>query len=121
MSIKWDGEGLPPVGCDCEIYDCETWNPVIIKYIGEKYVTTHRLDLDSEIVYCVAQRPEKFRPICTEAERRRNEIVQIMCNILGNGIHCDENSGYGKAWFKTYDAIAAGKIPGIRLTDDAGS
>ncbi|AXF76103.1 hypothetical protein LU604_10630 [Erwinia tracheiphila] len=117
MSIKWDGEGLPPVGCDCEIYDCETWNPVIIKYIGEKYVTTHRTDLDSEVVYCVAQRPEKFRPICTEADRRREAAIADMRNCVKNY----NNTSVIHAIEQVYDAIAAGKIPGIRLTDDAGS
>lgn len=123
MSIEWDGKGLPPVGCECEYafianYREKFSRGKVIAY-GKTNVFMQHWASENEFI----QPLEKiaFRPILTEPERRRNEIVQIMCNTFGNGIQCDEKSGYGKAWFEVYDAIAAGKIPGIRLTDDAGS
>lgn len=111
----WNGEGLPPVGCECELFDCEAWNPVRIKYVGDKYVTTHRIDLNSERVYRFAQRPEKFRPTRTEAERKRDDITGLMRYSCTNFNKTDVIHAVGEI----YDAIAAGKIPGIRLDGDA--
>ncbi|MDK2633130.1 hypothetical protein QMZ93_07210 [Pantoea stewartii subsp. indologenes] len=113
---EWNGEGLPPVGCECELFDCDTWNPVIIKFVGEKYVVTERTDLGYEVVYCLAERPERFRTSRTEEERKRKEsIASIYKNI---GIMARD--GGEQAAIDIYVAIAAGKIPGIRLTDEAG-
>lgn len=104
----WDGEGLPPVGCECELYDCEQWNPVRIKYVGEKYVVTDRTDLGYEVVYCLAEKPERFRPIRTESERKRDESVQALSDFFGHAAGLYNLLGL-------YDAIAAGKIPHITL------
>lgn len=116
--VEWSGEGLPPVGCECELFDCENWNPVIIKFVGDKYVVTERTDLGYEVVYCVAGRPERFRPILTEAERKRDEAGlaiyhAINWNAEGELLSPHRMEDYKKA----YDAIAAGKIPGIKLAD----
>jgi len=107
VNIEWKGVGLPPVGCECELYDCEQWNPVRIKYVGEKYVVTDRTDLGYEVVYCLAEKPERFRPVRTEAARKRDETIaalkQLKPQLVG------ELAGY------LYDEIAAGKIPHITL------
>lgn len=123
MSIEWDGNGIPPVGCVCEArvsshqpgFDC--WRKVKVVFTGNP--GSEREALVFDIRTTKPAWVDEFRPIITEAKRRRIETVQIMCNVLGNGIQCDENAGYGKAWFNAYDAIAAGKIPGIRLTDES--
>lgn len=107
----WGGEGHPPVGTECELLFCENWNPVIIKFVGEKYVVAERTDLGCEVVYCIAGMPERFRPIRTEAERKRDEFInQLMKELLFLG-HDREQAG------SLYDAIAAGKIPGVKLED----
>ncbi|MBC0853832.1 hypothetical protein [Pantoea stewartii] len=120
MSIEWNGEGLPPVGCECEAFDGVSWFPVVIvgRYDGFAFAWNYdyRKTLTVNDEHSI-----NFRPIRTEAERKRREIAQQMCNLFGNGIEIDEKEGYGKAWLDAYDAIAAGKIPGIRLTDDAGN
>ena len=113
---SWNGEGLPPVGCECELYDCEQWNPVRIKYVGEKYVVTDRTDLGYEVVYCLAEKPERFRPIRTEAERHREEVGRALFDAI-NWNQCDEpvSDSRMEDYRKAYDAIAAGKIPHITL------
>lgn len=112
----WDGEGLPPVGVRVQ-YTCKKFNPhrpateeglwyegTVIAY-HDGYVWTS----DNGI------RPlhnTNFRPIRTEAERKREEAVIAMakspkpCGLAIAGI-C----------FEIYDAIAAGKIPGVKLDD----
>lgn len=107
----WNGEGLPPVGCQCELFDCEDWNPVIIKFVGDKYVVTERTDLGYEVVYCVAERPERFRPIRSEADRKREEAINEIASLIGRGTFCDDAAGI-------YDAIADGKIPCVKLESD---
>lgn len=57
----------------------------------------------------------KFRPIRTEAERKRKEVVGVIAEL------CRSSASNGHSADLIYDAIAAGKIPGIRLTDDTGS
>jgi len=105
---QWDGEGLPPVGCECELFDCEEWNPVRIKFLGEKYVVTQRLDLGYEVVYCLVEHPDKFRPIRSEADKKRDAAIEKITNVMG--VFAVKEVGKD-----IYDAIAAGKIPGIRI------
>ena len=107
----WNGEGLPPVGCECELFDCENWNPVIIKFVGDKYVVTERTDLGYEVVYCVAERPERFRPILTEEEVSRAHAVEFLAQIIEYRHGCN-HVAMGR-WI--YDAIAGGEIPHITL------
>lgn len=104
----WDGEGLPPVGVECEFYDCESWNTVKIKFIGDKYVVLHDLKFDVERVYSVADKPDKFRPIRSPEDVVRDEAIKAMCESLGHAAGLIEVSNI-------YRAIAAGKIPGVKL------
>lgn len=118
----WSGEGLPPVGCECEFYN-------------DDYDVRPSCPKDGQIVKIVAHQKSKngmdlavftwtgernglhaevctemlFRPIRTEAERKRDEFInQLMKEWLFLG-HDREQAG------SLYDAIAAGKIPGVKL------
>ena len=112
----WNGEGLPPVGCECE-YTMQTitgddWNQCTVDYVGSSFVVYRDccgVELSCSIG-CI-----KFRPILSEAERKREKAVQALCNAGGGNGKVDEKVGYGSCWFDVYDAIAAGKIPGVKL------
>lgn len=106
----WNGEGLPPVGCECELFDCDNWNPVIIKFVGDKYVVTERTDLGYEVVYCVAGRPERFRPVRTEAERKREEVIKQLARSLSANYSVSPGQVA-----QLYEDIAAGKITGVKM------
>lgn len=109
----WSGEGLPPVGAVCELHDCEAWNQVLIKFIGDKYVVVQDERFSAERVYCAADKPNKFRPIRTpeqiEAERRER-ISEQMRTIHRESIG-DTRNGFSAI----YDAIRAGKIEGVKI------
>lgn len=118
----WGGEGVPEKGDLC-IYRDKDEGPietiVIASYDdGGDVVIWHKpksgcdYSVDS---LCF------FEAIVNAEDNKRIRVAQSMCDILGNGITVDEKDGYGKAWLDAYDAIAAGKIPGIRLTDDPGN
>jgi len=111
VNTEWNGEGLPPVGCECELYDCEEWIEVKIKYIGDQVVVVHAFGSAlHERVFHLAKHPDRFRPIRTEAERKRDESVQALSEFFGHAAGLYNLHGL-------YDAIAAGKIPGVRLED----
>jgi len=115
----WSGEGLPPVGASCEWYDrnTKTWSPVKVVYSSEWVVVVSGADSNGDVVelgievFMDAERC-KFRPIRTEAERKREETV----NAIQQKLICRNEVAVD-----FYEYLAAGKIPGIRLTDDAGS
>lgn len=111
----WNGEGVtPPVGCVCERswagnewLQCEiifTGNEIVLVKLATREAAYHLSDV-------------RFRPIRSEAERKRDEAAQALCYAGGGNGKVDEKADYGSCWFDVYDAIAAGKIPGVKLDD----
>lgn len=79
----WNGEGLPLVGCECEYLDSNTgWYPVTIKYASNQIVVICGTDKifgeELEIARDVQLDKPQFRPISTEAERKRDAIISII-------------------------------------------
>ena len=110
----WNGEGLPPVGCECEFISNDTsWGSVVVIGMdGDKVV----IKPSGETYYGITPSGKQvFRPIRSEADRKRDEAVQALCNAGGGNGKVDEKADYGSCWFDVYDAIAAGKIPGVKL------
>ncbi|ENL2990876.1 hypothetical protein AB4432_002350 [Escherichia coli] len=113
MAIKeskiWDGKGLPPVGCECEMQNEKgEWVAVdvIAKYDGFSFGWNY----DYRMVY-FSDKPAEFRPISSESDKKRDAAVAAMRNFATNY----NNSTVIHAINQVYDAIAAGKVPGIRL------
>lgn len=120
----WSGEGLPPVGCDVEfILDTEKYsvNGNIPENGQAVNVVAHKVTTDDNpvaVVYwddngsgrAAAFIKQAFRPIRTEAERKRDAFIRVMQDedLIGAYITNDE-AGF------IYDAISAGKIPGVKL------
>lgn len=112
MSIEWDGKGLPPVGCECEREGPGRWVKCKINYVSETLIVYKMTDSGTE--YSSLVNAFMFRPIRTEAERRRDYAVGALERAW------EEVTNRPAAQFEViYDAIAAGKIPGIRLTDES--
>lgn len=109
----WNGEGLPPVGYECEVSVDGGRSWCTYRAINEKNGAwlieignfTEEFQNNNWI----------FRPILSEAERKRDDAVQALCDAGGGNGKVDEKAGYGSCWFDVYDAIAAGKIPGVKL------
>jgi len=105
-----DCKGLPPGGVECEGYfpvfgqNRFEWQKCLVLWRFEKECAVKSLHT-STLHYC-----DEFRPIRTEEERKREDAVVAMasaprpCGLAIAGI-C----------FEIYDAIAAGKIPGVKL------
>jgi len=113
MSIEWNGEGLPPVGCECEakmpqeIGNPWKWRRVKVVAVGEAIAVNECLVYDVE-----TSRPawvDEFRPILAEADRKREETKNAIAEL------CRSSASNGHSADLIYDAIAAGKIPHITL------
>jgi len=115
MIIEWNGEGLPPVGCECEakmpgaLGEPWGWRRVKVAISGMVKAENECLVYDVE-----STRPawtDEFRPIRSEAQLKREEAIAAMRNFATNYnsavvIHAIE---------QVYDSIAAGKIPHVTL------
>lgn len=107
----WSGEGLPPVGCECEVSVDGGRSWCTYRAINEK--DGARLIEIGNFTEEFQNNNWVFRPIRSEAERKRDAATNALMGILGGcgGPHSELKSG------EIYDAIAAGKIPGVKLED----
>lgn len=107
-NTEWDGDGLPPVGCECEIKRVADWMPVTIKFISD-YHTVFTTFGGTEDCYqtCSLQ----FRPIRSEADKKRDEAVVELSSVIDYRNGCSSKPLAG--WL--YDTIAAGKIPHVHI------
>nr|DAH53652.1 MAG TPA: hypothetical protein [Caudoviricetes sp.] len=108
----WNGEGLPPAGCECE-YTKESlpgdeWTQCTVDYVGSSFVV-YRDCYGVELTGIIGD--IKFLPIRSEADRKRDESLRVIYEILDAGTSTKQDAA------DIYDAIAAGKIPGVKLED----
>lgn len=82
--VEWDGRGLPPVGATCEHCPGGTtqtdWEVVTVLGISERPgggFTDYWLRKEDGSSYIIGN-PYRFRPIRTEAERKREEAKNII-------------------------------------------
>lgn len=101
----WSGEGLPPVGCECEVSVDGGRSWCTYRAINEK--NGARLIEIGNFTEEFQNNNWVFRPIRSEAERKREEAVKT---IMLTG-WCQS------AAEEIYDLIAAGKVPGVKLED----
>lgn len=108
----WNGEGLPPAGVECEAKyresDSAEW--FLFRCVG----------VDCGVAFGWAGKEAatlgkgsyEFRPLRTESERKRDAAIKAMQREADEG----DNWIYNE-YEIIYDAIAAGKIPGVKLDD----
>lgn len=101
----WNGEGLPPVGCECEVSVDGGRSWCTYRAINEK--NGARLIEIGNFTEEFQNNNWVFRPIRSGAERKRQEAVKT---IMLTG-WCQA------AAEEIYDLIAAGKVPGMKLED----
>lgn len=107
----WDGEGVPPVGCECEyISNGTSWGKVkVIGLDGEKIV----IRPSGEIYYAITpSNKDVFIPFRTEEEKKRDIVVGAIKELF----KCSNDPSVDDATL-IFNAIAAGKIPGVKLDD----
>lgn len=109
---EWDGVGLPPVGFECEMQDA------VGEFIPVDIIANHDgfafgWNYDRHAVYFSDKRCE-FRPLRSEADKKRDDLAKALVRFLDMETDID-NVFKDSDVIGFYDAIAAGKIPGIRV------
>lgn len=112
----WDGEGLPPVGCECEAMISNpssaghAWRKVKVVHIGEPGSKCEALVFDVETTY--PSWADELRPLRSEADKKRDAVIEFITSAIdSHGVDPLNSAKF------IYDAIAAGKIPGVKLED----
>nr|DAE42982.1 MAG TPA: hypothetical protein [Caudoviricetes sp.] len=107
----WDGEGLPPVGCECEIsFSGKSLGQCEILFVGDSLIVWKQKSSQQE--GSGYHRHMNIRPLHTEAERKRDAAIEAMQREADDG-----NNWVYSEYEIIYDAIAEGKIPGVKLDD----
>lgn len=116
----WLPGDLPPEGIECEVKSGkDSWTLCKVVHSSSAGVAFIYLEepngcvrymgvLDSISAKAAAN---QFRPIFTEAERKREETKNAIAEL------CRSSASNGHSADLIYDAIAAGKIPGVKLED----
>ena len=110
----WSGEGLPPVGMHCEIVDPDG---VLMYGQGESGEVIAHVENTAVIrmSYGLGCFEARFlRPARSEADKKRDAFIDAVLDDMRT-IPCDLSLRDEVAVI--YDAIAAGKIPGVKLDD----
>lgn len=108
----WNGEGLPPVGMHCKIVDTDG---VLMYGQGESGEVIAHVENTAVIrmSYGLGCFEARFlRPARSEADKKRDAAIEAMQREADEG----DNWIYSE-YEIIYDAIAAGKIPGVKLDD----
>lgn len=105
----WNGECLPPVGCECEVSvdGGRSWCTyrAINEKNGARLIEIGNFTEEFQNNNCI------FRPIRSESDRRRDAAKNAIAEL------CRSSSSNGHSADLIYDAIAAGEIPGVKLED----
>lgn len=113
----WNGEGLPPVGCECEysLNGGKTWWKCKIDYIVGTQGVVMLCDTFEGVQYVQFSsygNALKFRPIRSEANKKREAALDAIYGAIASAERAHNRHDEAD---KVYEAIAAGKIPGVKL------
>lgn len=122
QKVEWSGDGLPPVGCECERkftgHSDTYWemikilwagdDEILYEYIGKNFNSTKQYHSNVSSTHL-------FRPLRSETDKKRDAAVESINYWMPEYIPDTPNEYYHAK--KIYDAIAAGKIPGVKLVD----
>jgi len=112
---QWDGEGLPSVGCECQIIlgkDGDLGACEVI-FMGSQIVVWRQKSTFAEGSGIL--RNVTFRPICSEADKKRDEAVAKLTDAICGSIPDTGMATAANYAVRAYDAIAAGKIPHVHI------
>ncbi len=109
---EWDGEGLPPVGAECEArMSFDGWVKVRVLHhnqLGNEAVVVSEGDGQ-------AGWADEFRPIRTPDQRAEDRAVEAMVKVYKESPRCT----YDGSMRDVYAEIREGRIPGVKLEEQS--
>lgn len=109
----WNGGGLPPSGVECEArLRCNDGEWFLFRCVGVDCGVA--FGWAGKDAVTLGKGSYEFRPLRSEAERKRDAFINAVLDDM-RVIPCDLSLRDEVAVI--YDAIAAGKIPGVKLDD----
>lgn len=114
---EWMGDGLPPVGtiCQAKVHRSITgWEWRKVKVVESGIPGAEKEVLVYDLETTIPSWADEFRPLRNEAERKREAAAKEMARHANSDPHRKFNAGLRNC-LSIYDAIAAGKIPGVKL------
>lgn len=121
---EWDGEGLPPVGCNVEALFEGEWVEVTVAYCDCPKPQWDASVWNEALVFNrITTKPfwtDEFRPIRSEADKKRENGILSLAKAAGAmpfryGETLGDGKLLGSSWYELYDKIAAGEVAGIRI------
>lgn len=110
---SWNGQGLPPTWCECEArLRCNDGEWFLFRCVGVDCGVA--FGWAGKDAVTLGKGSYEFRPLRSEAERKRDAFINAVLDDM-RVILCDLSLRDEVAVI--YDAIAAGKIPGVKLED----
>lgn len=107
----WNGVGLPPSGVECEArLRCNDAEWFLFRCVGVDCGVA--FGWTGKEAVTLGKGSYEFRPLRTESEKKRDAAVEAMQREADEG----DNWIYSE-YEIIFDAIAAGKIPGVKLED----
>ncbi|NWC63691.1 hypothetical protein [Cedecea sp. P7760] len=108
---EWDGDYPIPAGTEVEVHfegdDSRVWTRFRVEYMAGEIVVLHDYRIDNVDAY--KHKTLSFRPIRSEADRKRDLAVSAMADI------CRNSASNAHSAELIYDVIATGGMPGIRI------
>ena len=110
----WNGEGVPPVGCECECHvDEGVIHCIVVGYDFDGKAIVMR-NVPARKYFSIQANSGRIKPLRTEAERKHEAVLESICAVLEMVAQDYKREDEAKL---IYEAIAAGKIPGVKLDD----
>lgn len=115
---EWNGEGMPPAGCKCEVMESnplsvfDKWTSCTVIHFNLREGRETQvciIDGNGDFAILYGNDGVKFRPLRTEAERKREAEVKELLDAINLTL----TDIYSSRVFM--DAIHEGKIPGVKL------
>lgn len=104
-SKEWDGEGLPPIGCECEYksdghHDGFHWCIFQGLMSDGSYIIEYHHHTSPSMTTCCPFDPSltKFRPLKTDKEKDREAFIEKAVEIMNSSID-DSQAGWAAALF----------------------
>lgn len=114
---EWNGEGLPPVGTICQAKvprSITGWEWRRVKVVESGILGAEKEVLVYDLETTLPSWTDEFRPLRTEADKKRDEITNAIASALFKDGDFDTKESLRLATF-VYGDIATGKIPGVKL------